>query len=94
MNISSELFTIAPLAVAHRDWMKSKAMGAYFECNFDDTNLDSGHAYAVTVSMCIGSTQDKAGRSRRALIWSSVRRKAGRAMRNPNTASSISAIDD
>ncbi len=52
--------TIAPLAVAHRDWMKCKAMGAYFECNFDDTNLDSGHAYAVTVSMCIGSTQDKA----------------------------------
>lgn len=52
--------TISPLAIAHRDWMKCKVMGAYFECNFDDTDLDSGHAYAMTVSMCLGSTQDKA----------------------------------
>jgi len=51
---------IAPLALAHRDWMKCRKTTNYFVCNFDDADLDSGHAYALTLSMCIGETQDKA----------------------------------
>jgi len=50
---------IVPLATAHRDWMKCGAMGDYFACNFDEANIDSGITYALTVSRCIGGTQDK-----------------------------------
>lgn len=51
---------IAPMAVAHRDWMKSHCMQEYFACNFDEEDIDHGIAHAITVSICLGSTQDKA----------------------------------
>jgi hypothetical protein len=51
---------ISPLAVKHRDWMESTAMGAYFECCYDSNSADSGVVYAKTVQLCIGGTQDKA----------------------------------
>ncbi|UXY16284.1 hypothetical protein N8I74_04490 [Chitiniphilus purpureus] len=50
---------IAPLAVAHAAWMKSQRMAQSFQCNFDETNLDSGKVYLATVSLCIADTQDK-----------------------------------
>lgn len=51
---------IAPLAIAHVAWMKSAALVAAFECNFDGANAQCGIAYAKTLQICIGSTQDKA----------------------------------
>jgi len=51
---------IAPLAPAHVAWMKSRPMADYFECNFDDASDHSGLVYTKTVSLCVGSTQDKA----------------------------------
>lgn len=51
---------IAPLAKAHRDWMKCNATTQYFACNFDEKNVENGTAYALTVSLCIGNSQDKA----------------------------------
>lgn len=51
---------IAPLAIAHAAWMRSGAMAAAFECNADETNAHSGIAYAKTLQLCLGGTQDKA----------------------------------
>lgn len=51
---------IAPLAAAHAAWMRSAAMAAAFECNADETNAHSGVAYAKTLQLCLGATQDKA----------------------------------
>ena len=51
---------IAPLAQAHRDWMKCGVTTHYFACNFDEKNVDNGAAYVLTLSICIGNSQDKA----------------------------------
>ena len=51
---------IAPLAEAYVSWMKSQVMADTFACHYDDADIDSGVAYAVTLSLCIGGTQDKA----------------------------------
>lgn len=51
---------VAPLAKAHRDWMKCGTTTEYFACSFDENNVDNGTAYALTLSICIGRTQDKA----------------------------------
>ncbi|MDR2324180.1 MAG: hypothetical protein LBE51_02070 [Acidovorax sp.] len=51
---------ISPLAKAHRDWMKCDATSEYFACNFDEADVDNGLAYVLTLSQCMGSTQDKA----------------------------------
>ena len=50
---------LAPLAQAHAAWMKSRHMAAYFECNYDPADADSGAAYTATLTLCIGATQDK-----------------------------------
>lgn len=50
---------IIPLAQAHAAWMKSLHMAAYFECNYDPADADSGAAYTTTLTLCIGATQDK-----------------------------------
>ena len=50
---------ILPLAEAHVAWMKSDALTHSFACNFDPENLDSGLVYLATLSLCIGSTQNK-----------------------------------
>ncbi|MES2089522.1 MAG: T6SS effector BTH_I2691 family protein, partial [Pseudomonadota bacterium] len=50
---------ISPLALAHVAWMKSSILRHKMECTHDDTNADSGVAYAKTVSLCIAGTQDK-----------------------------------
>lgn len=51
---------IAPLAQAHVAWMRHAQMAAAFECNFDATDAPCGAAYAHTLLLCLGSTQDKA----------------------------------
>ncbi len=50
---------IAPLATAHVAWMTSASLASAFECNFDSANAECGLAYAKTLQLCIGSTQDK-----------------------------------
>jgi hypothetical protein len=50
---------IAPLALNHVSWMKSSAMISYFECNYDDSSVQSGLVYTKVVTNCISSTQDK-----------------------------------
>lgn len=49
--------TIVPLSRAHVAWMKSSSLAAYFECNHDSRDPDSGAAYCDTVLMCIQDTQ-------------------------------------
>lgn len=51
---------IAPLAQAHAGWMRSEAMQAQFECNYDVKDPKSGIVFPKTLQLCIGSTQDKA----------------------------------
>lgn len=50
---------ISPLATSHVAWMKSSALAAYFECNYDDADIHSGLVYTSVMTHCIGSTQDK-----------------------------------
>lgn len=51
---------IVPIAMAHAAWMQSNSIAAAFECNYDDTDAQSGLAYATTLGLCIGGSQDKA----------------------------------
>lgn len=51
---------IVPLARAHVAWMKSNTMASAMACHYDERDADSGLAYALTVGMCLGGTQDKA----------------------------------
>jgi hypothetical protein len=50
---------LAPLALAHRDWMKSDPLANYFDCNFDVKVVDSGLVYTIVFGQCIAGTQDK-----------------------------------
>jgi len=50
---------IAPLAKSHVAWMKSENLIAYFECNYDPLNAESGVVYTSVVTHCITATQDK-----------------------------------
>ncbi|QYF91735.1 hypothetical protein KY495_13095 [Massilia sp. PAMC28688] len=50
---------IAPLATCHVAWMRSTAMVAYFECNYDTEHPESGGVYTEMVTRCIAKTQDK-----------------------------------
>ncbi len=50
---------IAPLAFNHVAWMRSTELAAYFECNFDPTQPESGAVYVATVAHCLTATQDK-----------------------------------
>ncbi|SFZ74943.1 T6SS effector BTH_I2691 family protein [Chitinimonas taiwanensis] len=50
---------IAPLAVAHAEWMKSKRLAASFQGNFDAKDANSGVVYTECLSLCLGATQDK-----------------------------------
>lgn len=50
---------IAPLALTHRAWMESDCLNAVLEHNFDPEDPESGAAYTATVTLCIGSSQDK-----------------------------------
>jgi hypothetical protein len=50
---------LAPLALAHRDWMKSDPLANYFDCNFDVKVVGSGLVYTVVFGQCIAGTQDK-----------------------------------
>jgi hypothetical protein len=50
---------LAPLALAHRDWMKSDSLSNYFYCNFDVKVVDSGLVYTIVFGQCIAGTQDK-----------------------------------
>lgn len=50
---------IAPLANSHVEWMKSKAMADYFQCNFDPRHAESGLVYTSVITNCLTSTQDK-----------------------------------
>ncbi|TXK61039.1 T6SS effector BTH_I2691 family protein [Alkalisalibacterium limincola] len=61
-NRLSEFYqaVIDPLATAHCQWMQSKSLAEHFACNFDCEDARSGGAYIVSLSACIGSTQDKA----------------------------------
>lgn len=60
---------IAPLAIAHTEWMKSPIIRHYFECNYDDSNIESGLVYARAVTLCIRSTQDKGSCSKLIADW-------------------------
>jgi hypothetical protein len=51
--------TLAPLALAHRDWMKSSPLANYFDCNFDVKVVGSGLVYTIVFGQCIAGTQDK-----------------------------------
>lgn len=50
---------IAPLAVAHRDWMKHASTLAYFECNYDEGDVRTGEVYTAVMQHCIATTADK-----------------------------------
>lgn len=50
---------IAPLALAHRDWMKSDPTAHYFSCNYDTAIAKSGVVYTAVITQCIAGTQDK-----------------------------------
>jgi hypothetical protein len=50
---------IAPLALSHVAWMKSKTMTDYFQCNFDPKHAESGLVYTSAITHCLTSTQDK-----------------------------------
>ncbi|XYJ09693.1 T6SS effector BTH_I2691 family protein [Telluria sp. B2] len=41
---------IAPLALSHAAWMKTEALAAYFECNYDVHSVDSGTVYTMVVA--------------------------------------------
>ncbi|MGL4604349.1 MAG: T6SS effector BTH_I2691 family protein [Iodobacter sp.] len=60
---------IAPLAIAHAEWMKSTIIRHYFECNYDDCSMESGLVYARAVTLCIRSTQDKGSRAKLIADW-------------------------
>lgn len=53
-----EMF-IAPLATSHVAWMKSDALIAYFECNYDVLHAESGVVYTSVLPRCLNATQDK-----------------------------------
>jgi len=50
---------ILPLAKNHSSWIKSSYLACYFECNYDNANINSGVVYTVVMTNCIASTQDK-----------------------------------
>jgi len=50
---------IAPLAIAHSQWMQCSDMAENFACNFDEKNIESGKVYTSVLNLCIGNTQDK-----------------------------------
>jgi len=50
---------IAPLADAHVSWMRSQILALYFECNYDQNNLEAGKVYTTVLSHCVLATQDK-----------------------------------
>lgn len=50
---------IIPLAPVHVEWMRSSQLLAYFECNYDTRDAQSGAVYTLVVSNCITSKQDK-----------------------------------
>jgi hypothetical protein len=50
---------IGPLAIAHRDLLKSDAFHDYFDCNFDSKVVASGIVYTIVFGQCIAGTQDK-----------------------------------
>lgn len=56
--------SIAPLAVSHAGWMRSKSVADYFECNYDVQNAESGAVYTTVVCQCLTATQDKQACSR------------------------------
>ncbi|STQ91585.1 T6SS effector BTH_I2691 family protein [Iodobacter fluviatilis] len=60
---------IAPLAIAHTEWMKSTIIRHYFECNYDDGSMESGLVYAKAVTLCIRSTQDKGSSAKLIADW-------------------------
>lgn len=53
-----EIF-VAPLALGHADWMRSKDFADYFECNYDPSNSESGAVYTKVITNCVTATQDK-----------------------------------
>lgn len=61
--------SIAPLALSHTFWMKTEALAAYFECNYDVQNVDSGAVYTMVVAQCVTATQDKQACSRLYEEW-------------------------
>jgi hypothetical protein len=50
---------IAPLALNHVAWMKSKELGDYFECNYDPLHAESGAVFTATLTHCIAATEEK-----------------------------------
>jgi len=50
---------IEPLAHGHVQWMKSRELASYFECNYDPKNSDSGAVYTQVFIDCITDTQHK-----------------------------------
>ncbi|WP_227814949.1 T6SS effector BTH_I2691 family protein [Nitrogeniibacter aestuarii] len=54
-----DLEHIVPLAREHVTWMRSRIMAETFQCQYDETDPESGLCYALNVGLCIGGTQDK-----------------------------------
>lgn len=50
---------LTPLAIAHRDWMRSEITANIYDCNYDDTDERSGEVFTASVTLCVGNTQDK-----------------------------------
>jgi hypothetical protein len=50
---------IAPLAIAHAQWMQSASMANYFDCNYDPQNIHTGVVYTAVFNQCIATTGDK-----------------------------------
>lgn len=50
---------LAPLAEAHRAWIKSSLLAACLECNHDSRDVRSGQGYMDAVVLCVQDSQDK-----------------------------------
>ncbi|WP_157033144.1 T6SS effector BTH_I2691 family protein [Halomonas sp. S2151] len=48
---------MAPLGDAYKKWLKSKCLLVYLEANHDDSDTESGVAFAATVARCLADTQ-------------------------------------
>lgn len=50
---------VSPLVEAHVAWMKSQKLADYFECNYDQQDIESGKVYTAALTHCLYATQDK-----------------------------------
>ena len=60
---------IVSLSEAHEKWLSSTALVDAMQYHYDAANVESGHAYARTVALCLGSGQETAEARRVVEKW-------------------------